>query len=65
MRSHRIEFLVYLVGVLPLGLFQHKLRVAIGHDGVSFAAVVAYLFALRIVGRFFSKRISQEPSSEG
>ena len=45
----RLPVLVYLVGMLPLGYWQHPLRVSLG-DWQAFAAVVVYLVLLRLLG---------------
>lgn len=60
MRGRRVEFVVYLVGVALLGLSQINLRAAIGQDGIAFAAVLAYLLALRFLGRAAAKRFSRQ-----
>lgn len=65
MRSHRIEFLVYFIGLVPLGIFLAQVREAIGHDGLAFAAVVLYLLGLRFLGRWLAGRYGRdEPSAE-
>lgn len=64
MRSHRVEFVVYLVGLLPLGLFQHQFRIAINYDGLAFGAVVAYLLLLRGLGRTLSQRFAKDRRRE-
>lgn len=45
----RLPVLVYLAGMLPLGYWQHPLRVWLG-DWQALAAVVVYLLALRLLG---------------
>jgi len=50
MRRRRIEFLVYLVGVFILGIFQSRVRATIGSDLLVFIAVVMYLLLLRGLG---------------
>lgn len=49
MNPRLIEFIVYLVGVAALGLFQGQLRSALG-DAVSFGLVIVYLLVLRGLG---------------
>lgn len=65
MSPYRIEFFVYLLGLVPLGIFQAQVRMAIGHDGLAFAAVVLYLLGLRFLGRWLVGRYGRdEPSAE-
>jgi hypothetical protein len=49
-----VEALVYLAGIVVLALIQAKVRAVLG-DGWSFAAVIAYLVSLRLVGNQLSK----------
>ena len=50
MSRRRIELVVYLVGIAPLGLFQQQLRAAIGSDAWAFVIVIGYLLCLRALG---------------
>ena len=50
MTRRRIEFVVYLVGIALLGLFQQPMRSAIGSDGWAFVVAVGYLLCLRALG---------------
>ena len=59
MASRRIEFLVYLVGTVVLGLFQARLRAAIDSDGIAFVAVLGYLVFLRALGWLLKKALSK------
>jgi len=53
------QFLVYLVGVVILGIFYAPLKSATG-GGVWFVlCAVIYLFFVRIVGHFISKYVSK------
>lgn len=45
----RLPVLVYLVGMLPLGYWQHLVRAWLG-DWQALAAVVVYLLLLRLLG---------------
>ena len=45
----RLPFLVYLLGMLPLGYWQHSLRIWLG-DWQAFGAVLVYLLFLRLLG---------------
>lgn len=40
---------VYLAGMIPLGMWQNSVRLALGDWG-SFAAVIGYLLVLRLLG---------------
>ena len=55
--TNRIEFILYLLGVAGLGLFLglHPVKSAL-----SFAAVVAYLIALRLLGVFARRAIDRK-----
>ena len=48
MKKH-LPFLVYFLGMFPLGYWQHSLRAWLG-DWVSFLVVIGYLFVLRLTG---------------
>ncbi len=45
----RLPFLIYLLGMLPLGYWQHHLRAWLG-DWQAFGAMVVYLLLLRLLG---------------
>ena len=47
--KNRLSFGIYLVGLLPLAIWTPSARMWLG-DWQSFAAVVAYLLVLRLVG---------------
>jgi hypothetical protein len=55
MTPRRIEFIVYLVGIALLGLFQQQFRAAIGVDALAFVVVIVYLLCLRALGWALSK----------
>ncbi len=59
MSPRRIEFIVYLVGLMPLAFFQASARAAIGHDGVAFGAVIAYLLGVRFLGRELARLLGR------
>lgn len=47
--KNRLSFWIYLAGLLPLAIWAPSARVLLG-DWLSFAAVIAYLLGLRLVG---------------
>jgi hypothetical protein len=47
--KNRLSFWIYLAGLLPLAIWAPSARVLLG-DWTSFAAVIVYLLALRLVG---------------
>ncbi|MDR7375865.1 sensor histidine kinase regulating citrate/malate metabolism [Rhodoferax ferrireducens] len=55
MSASQIRFVVYLVGVVALGLFQQSVRESLGSDGWAFAVVVVYLVCLRILGSLLAR----------
>lgn len=55
MTRRRIEFVVYLVGICVMGLFQQQLRTSIGSDPLAFIVVIGYLLFLRALGWGLSK----------
>ena len=57
MTHRRIDFIVYLVGIALLGLFQQQLRTAIGSDALAFAVVIGYLLCLRALGWALGKAL--------
>ena len=59
MKSSVLEYVVYLLGVVMLGLFYGPAKSALG-SGVTFvAAVVTYLVALRILGRSVARLVER------
>ena len=56
MKTLRPDFVVYIVGLLPLGIFYEPLKEQTGGGAVFFGVVVLYLTALRIVGRLVSRK---------
>jgi hypothetical protein len=50
----RLSFWIYLVGILPLAVWAPSARVLLG-DWTSFAAAIAYLLVLRLVGAFAAR----------
>jgi len=59
MKSRRIAFWVYLLGVsllgVVLGMAQDQLRSMLG-DWLAFAAVIAYLVLLRLGAEYLERR---------
>jgi hypothetical protein len=51
-----IAFLVYLVGLAPLGLFYAQLKAATGGEWLFLLGVVVYLLALRFIGAWLARR---------
>jgi hypothetical protein len=47
--KRRLPFLIYLIGMVPLGYFQDSIRVMLG-DPLALAAAIGYLIALRLLG---------------
>lgn len=50
MISRAVPLAVYVLGLIPLAVYQTSLRTAIANDLVSFFLVILYLVALRGVG---------------
>ena len=44
-----LPFLIYLIGMVPLGYFQSSVRGNLG-DPLAFAVAIGYLIALRFLG---------------
>ena len=61
MRSH-IEFIVYLVGLVPLGLAYSWLKSAFTSQTLFFVLGILYLVGLRIIGRVLMNRFGETPS---
>jgi hypothetical protein len=59
----RIEFIVYLAGVILLGLCYAPLKTFLGGEFWFFLAVVAYLLVLRGIGRFLRNKLSSQANS--
>jgi hypothetical protein len=55
--ARRADFLVYVVGVMVLGLSYYALKHALSGP-VLFAGVLAYLILLRLIGRMVATRMS-------
>lgn len=51
----RPQFIVYLVGVILLGLFYGPAKSALGGEWLFLLAVVGYLLALRLLGAWAAK----------
>jgi VIT1/CCC1 family predicted Fe2+/Mn2+ transporter len=49
------QFIVYLVGVVMLGLFYAPLKSALGGQWLFLLSVVGYLLALRLLGVWVAK----------
>jgi uncharacterized membrane protein (DUF485 family) len=60
MTGRRIEFLVYLVGIVLLGAFQTRLRTAIGSDAIAFGVALGYLAFLRALGWALRKGFAKD-----
>ena len=50
------SFIVYIVGVMLLGLFYGEVKQSLGGELLFFVCVVAYLLALRLIADFISKK---------
>jgi hypothetical protein len=58
MKSRDVSYWIYLAGVAALGAFLGAFGTQVRHaygDWKAFAAVVAYLLALRMLGRYFER----------
>ena len=51
--------IVYILGVVPLGLFYAPLKEALGGGAVFLAATFAYLLFLRVVAWFAVRQIGR------
>ena len=49
------QFIVYLVGIVLLGLFYAPLKSALGGQWLFLLSVVGYLLALRLLGLWVAK----------
>lgn len=48
-------FVVYIAGIVLLGLFCNDLKQALGGKLLFFSVVIGYLLVLRLIGHFLSK----------
>ena len=53
------QFLIYLVGILVLGVFYGPVKSALGSQWLFLLAVVGYLSALRLLGVWVARARSQ------
>ncbi len=58
-----LPVLVYAVGMFPLGLWQDRLRVALG-DWPALVVVIGYLLLLRLVGLLVVRAVEQSHKVE-
>ena len=63
MTRHRIEVLIYTVGLFVLGLVYYQLKGAMSRP-VFFGVMVAYLLVVRFVGYLVSRRVGKEPPED-
>lgn len=56
MNSLRSPFVVYLLGLLPLGIFDEPVKYILGGGAVFFLAALVYLLFLRGIGWLVSRR---------
>ena len=49
MKRPSASWIIFMLGLIPLALWQDALRSALG-DWLSFAVVIAYLLLLRLIG---------------
>ena len=59
--TRHIEFLVYLIGIVLLGLFYAKLKQAFSSQLLFAGLGVAYLVLLRFIGRALARRYGAPP----
>jgi hypothetical protein len=52
--KNRLSFWIYLIGILLVAIWGTSARALLG-DWTSFAAVIAYLAVLRLVGAFAAR----------
>ena len=64
MKSHRIEFIVYFVGITLLGIAYYAIKHAVASP-MFVIGVLAYLVALRALGRFLAKRLAAKEARGG
>ncbi|MDO9332911.1 MAG: hypothetical protein Q7T57_00090 [Dehalococcoidales bacterium] len=50
------EYIVYVVGLLPLGLGYDTIKSALGSQWLFLLCVLAYLVALRLLGVYVARR---------
>jgi len=60
--KHNVEFIVYLAGVVLLGLFYYPLKAAIQPPWLFVVVAVGWVLALRVIGRFMKKRLVRDSS---
>jgi hypothetical protein len=56
------EYIVYLVGIAPLGFFSQQIEALADSKFLLLLLVVVYLLALRLIGRLVVKRVSTRES---
>jgi len=56
LKSINPSFVIYIVGVILLGLFYGEVKQSLGGKLLFFVSIVAYLFALRLIAEFISKK---------
>ena len=54
--KHAPEYIVYLVGVLALGLGYGTIKSALGGQWLFVVCVLAYLLTLRLLGVYVARR---------
>ena len=60
-----MEFAIYLLGVILLGVFYYPLKAALGGGALFVLAVVAYLIVVRLIGYGLRRYITAKgPASE-
>jgi hypothetical protein len=60
--TRRIEFLVYLIGIVVLGLFYARLRQAFSSQLLFAGLCLAYLVLLGLIGRALARRYGAPPN---
>jgi len=61
--TRRIEFIVYLIGVVVFGLFYATLKQAFSSQLLFAGLGLAYLVLLRLIGRALARRYGAPPSN--
>ena len=56
LKSINPSFIIYIVGVILLGLFYGEVKQSLGGKLLFFVCVVVYLLALRLIAELVSKK---------
>jgi hypothetical protein len=56
MNKANIEFIIYLIGIAPLGLFYSTIKEVLGGKLIFLCAVIFYLIIIMFSGKFIAKK---------